>query len=104
MISKAQGLLLSLAMLPFLGACGDDGGGTGQIIDAGMPDAEPVATFEECGASDQAFVRNASLALLGTRPKSQAQVNVYTDLMAALINDVRYTARQVAAASVAAAT
>jgi hypothetical protein len=79
---------LSRALLPLFGsmllaaACGDDGGGT--AIDAGVPDAEPVPTFEECADSDQAFVRSAHLALLGARAKSQAEINVYTDLMAGI--------------------
>ncbi len=69
-----------LLTLPFASACGDDGG-NGTATDAGVPDAEAVATFEGCTASDQAFVRNAKLALLGTRPKSQSEVNVYADIM-----------------------
>ncbi|HEU5061424.1 MAG TPA: hypothetical protein VFU21_33090 [Kofleriaceae bacterium] len=44
------------------------------------PDAGP--SFLECAGSDQAFVRQAHLALLGRRPRSQAEVNVYADLMA----------------------
>jgi hypothetical protein len=74
--------LVACALLPisFAGACGDDGG-PGNATDAGVPDAQPVATFEECASSDQAFVRSAKLALLGTRPNSQAEVNVYTDIM-----------------------
>lgn len=65
-------------------ACSDPA--TPQTIDdAGIPDAEVVIpTFQDCEDTDQAFVRNAHLALLGYRPKSQAVVNVYSDLMAAI--------------------
>ena len=44
------------------------------------PDAGP--SFLECDGSDQAFVRQAHLAILGRRPRSQAEVNVYADVMA----------------------
>ncbi len=53
-------------------ACGEDSADP-------PPDAGP--SFLECTGSDQAFVRQAHLALLGRRPRSQAEVNVYADLM-----------------------
>lgn len=37
----------------------------------------------ECQGSEQAFVRRAHLAVLGRRPAGQAEVNVWTDLLAA---------------------
>ena len=82
-ISLSTSTRLLLVSCALLMACGDDGA-SDTPIDAGIPDAEPVKTFEECGSSDQAFVRSAHLALLGSRPKSQAQVNVYADLMASI--------------------
>jgi hypothetical protein len=44
-----------------------------------------VPTYAECEAGDQAFVRNAFVALVGRRPYGQAEVELYTDLHAALL-------------------
>ncbi len=55
-------------------------GGTGS--DASTDDAgEPFEPWYTCQSSDQAFVRGAILAVLGRRPYSQAEVDVYTDLI-----------------------
>ncbi len=62
------------AVLALLVACGDDGP-IGPRPDAGIP-------FTECDGSDQAFVRQATLAVLGRRPRSQAEVLVHADVMA----------------------
>lgn len=87
-----------------LSGCSDDGSGdpggggdaaavldSGPISDAGAVDAEGAIdaieqdagppTFRECGDDDAAFVRNAYLAVLGHRPRSSAEVQVYTDIM-----------------------
>lgn len=91
--------LLGLAL-----SCSDDGGTGDDPIDAspdasnapdgGMPSdamdpdaippdaAPPPPTFRECADDDDAFVRNAYLAVLGHRPRSSAEVKVYTDVMA----------------------
>ena len=63
----------ALAALLLLAAC------SGSSEDS-PPDAGP--TYLDCAGSDQAFVRQAYLAVLGRRPRSQAEVNVYADLMA----------------------
>jgi len=73
-----------LTLLCFAAACGGSNQDPQNITDAGTPDAEVIPTFRDCEGSDQAFVRSAYLALIGSRPKSQAQVNVYTDLMTAI--------------------
>ncbi len=65
------------AALVLMAACGGDGPRRAPGPDAGVP-------FTECDGTDQAFVRQATLALLGRRPHSQAEVNVYADLMAAV--------------------
>ncbi|MEM9491064.1 MAG: hypothetical protein AAGC55_18085, partial [Myxococcota bacterium] len=61
-----------------------DGGDGGATTSDGGIDAAPVATFEECTASDESFVRNAYLAVLGRRPRSQGEVDVYAALMSAV--------------------
>ena len=63
----------ALVALLLLAACGKDS-------EESPPDAGP--SYLECSGSDQAFVRQAHLAVLGRRPRSQAEVNVYADLMA----------------------
>jgi hypothetical protein len=61
--------------LALLSACGSD---------KKEEDAGPIhPRFEECTASDQSFVRNAHLAVLGRRPRGQAEVDLYVDLLAA---------------------
>lgn len=78
----SRALLAAAAALALL-ACGDDPV-VAPAIDAGpTPDAAPPS-FEECGAGDQAFVRTAILAGLGRHARSQGEVDVYTDLLAAL--------------------
>lgn len=96
---------ISIILLPLaIVACSDDGGmGPGgdpidaRTIDSPMgmpdasvpvdamvdatPDASPPPTFDECNDDDSAFVRNAYLAVLGHRPRSSAEVKVYTDIM-----------------------
>jgi hypothetical protein len=46
------------------------------------PDAMPPATFDQCAADGPAFVREATLALLGRRPSSQHEVDAYAALYA----------------------
>lgn len=96
-------LFLALA-LTLVGGCGDDGDDGQNPIDAsvgmdgntmtdgGVPidavpidatvDAAPPPTFRECADDDAAFVRNTYLAVLGHRPRSSAEVKVFTDIMA----------------------
>jgi hypothetical protein len=62
-------------LLVLLAACGDSGD------DDGPPPPDASTPFTECDGTDQSFVRQASLALLGRRPHGQAEVNVYADLM-----------------------
>jgi hypothetical protein len=64
-----------LALAATLAACG--------CGDNGPRDPQPPG-FEECAGSNQSFVRQASLAVLGRRPLSQAETQVYADLMSAL--------------------
>lgn len=65
----------------------------GGMMGGGDPDAggepepepdggQPQAAWYTCQNTDQQFVRNAMLAVLGRRPYSQAEVNLYTDLIA----------------------
>ncbi|MCE9578496.1 MAG: hypothetical protein K8W52_35545 [Deltaproteobacteria bacterium] len=44
------------------------------------PDAMPPPTFDKCGADGPAFVREATLAILGRRPTSQHEVDAYAAL------------------------
>lgn len=46
----------------------------------GEPPAAPPATFDQCTSEPAAFVRDASLALLGHRPRSQREVDAYVAL------------------------
>jgi len=64
--------------------CGDNQPADRSDDDGADGIAEPDAgtPFTECDGTDQSFVRQATLALLGRRPHSQAEVDVYTDLMA----------------------
>jgi hypothetical protein len=65
------------------------------VVDAGpppdpLPDAEPppdpdpVHNWTKCQASDQAWVRRAMIALAGRKPWGQAEVNLYSDVIAAI--------------------
>ena len=64
-------------------ACGSSTSNPG---DDGGPDVTDDAgpTYLDCAASDQAFVRSAFPALIGRRPLSQAEVQVYADIMSAV--------------------
>lgn len=53
----------------------------GQGGEGGAPEPEPQAYYA-CQGSDQAFVRRAIQGVLGRRPYSQAEVNMYADLIA----------------------
>lgn len=55
-------------------------GGCDQVI---TPDAGNTNTFDQCDGDPPSFVREAFLSLLGHRPRSQAEVDVYVDLYAA---------------------
>ena len=58
--------------------------------DDGPPPADDAGpSYLECTGTDQAFVRQAYVAVLGRRPRSQGEVNVYADLMAGVraLND-----------------
>jgi hypothetical protein len=64
---------------------GTDTGGTstGEGGGGGEPEPEPEPKpFYACQGSDQQFVRRAVQGVLGRRPYSQAEVNLYTDLIA----------------------
>lgn len=66
---------IALALCCALAACGGDD-------DDGAPGDDAGPGYLACTGSDQAFVRQATLAVLGRRPRSQAEVDVYADLMA----------------------
>jgi hypothetical protein len=73
---------LSIGSVGSLSAgCGDDNPPfQGSPEDAGV-DAPPdayVPVFTDCDGAGDAFVRSAYLAILGHRPRSQAEVDVYT--------------------------
>jgi hypothetical protein len=71
-----------LASLGGCGGCGGDGAATDAAPDhdAGPPDAGPP-TFADCEAGNQAWVRNAFVALVGRRPLGQAEVDVHVDML-----------------------
>lgn len=58
-------------------------GGSGAAGAAGAAGA-PMATWLDCQDSDQAWVRKALAAVMGRRAASQAEVNVYVDLIASV--------------------
>lgn len=68
--------LLGASLVPACEGCGNDNGNSG---DAG-PDGPGDNTFDQCGGDASSFVRQSFLALVGRRPKGQAEVNVYADL------------------------
>jgi hypothetical protein len=70
---KATTLLC--ATLVLAGACGGDDDGHD-----GPPDASTL-DFTKCSGSDESYVRNASLAILGRRPLSEAEVDVFAQLL-----------------------
>ncbi|HLU65508.1 MAG TPA: hypothetical protein VKZ63_04505 [Kofleriaceae bacterium] len=74
-LARALGLAAALT-----GALACGGGDDDDDMVTPPDDAGPG--YLECTGSDQAFVRQATLAILGRRPRSQAEVNVYADLMA----------------------
>ncbi len=65
----------ALALVAIVAACGND---LRPPTSAG-----DVVPFTECGGDPASFVRQSFLALLGQRPRSQAEVDVYVDLYAA---------------------
>lgn len=68
-------LSLLAAALPGCSGCGNDNG-TGTDATDGPGDN----TFDQCGGDASSFARQSFLALVGRRPKGQAEVNVYADL------------------------
>lgn len=76
-MSRAFAFILAASLLGGC-TCNSDTGGMGGD-DAGVPDA--AITWQDCTDGDEAFVRNAYLAVLGQRPLGQAEVNAYVDLM-----------------------
>jgi hypothetical protein len=72
---KALALVLAVSMAG-CSSCGSDQ----QQSDGGMDGGE---TFDQCGGDPASFVRQSFLALIGRRPKSQAEVDVYVDLYTA---------------------
>ena len=68
---------------PDTGGTGGTGGTVTGEAGAGGDGAEPEPQpFYACQASDQAFVRRAIQGVLGRRAYSQAEVNMYADLIA----------------------
>jgi len=81
-MSATRSITLALAMAVLLGGCGGCGDDPAAGPDAMLPDPDAaVPTFSDCSADDESFVRNAYLSVLGQRPRSQAEVNVYVDIM-----------------------
>jgi hypothetical protein len=75
LVKPALALVLVVAMGGCSG-CGNDAQNNGD--DAGVGDAPPP--FNACTADAQSFVRQAFVALIGRRPKSEAEADVYVDL------------------------
>jgi hypothetical protein len=67
-------LITAAILAASLSGCGGCDGGSDN------PDAGPV-TFDQCDSDSQAWVRNAYLAIVGHRPYSQGQVDVYVQLL-----------------------
>lgn len=70
--------LLAVSLLSGCEGCNDSSNAT----DAG-PDGPGDNTFDQCGGDPASFARQSFLSLLGRRPKSTAEVNVYADLYTA---------------------
>lgn len=67
--------VLALVFASGCEACGNDSSNN----DAG-PDGPHDNSFDQCGGDPSSFARQSFLSLLGRRPKSTAEVNVYADL------------------------
>jgi hypothetical protein len=97
---KTKQLLIGLFPIAAiaLSACGSDADlqfptnpvDAGPLPDAGpdVPDPpdppDPVHVWTDCQASDQAWVRRAMVALAGRKPWGQAEVNLFTDVIAGI--------------------
>jgi hypothetical protein len=74
----AGALLAGLALAaPGCSGCDDTPGTDGDAGVDAAPDAY-VPQYDDCSADGESFVRNAYQAILGHRPRSQAEVDVYT--------------------------
>jgi hypothetical protein len=73
---------LRISILIALGSCT-----TGVVPPAPLP-----TPSEACDAGDQAFVRRATVGVLGRRPNSQGEVDAYVDALAALRREGKDTA------------
>ena len=71
----AAGLALAL----FSGGCGGCGGDDAQSGPDAAPDAPPI-TYADCDSDTASWVRNAYQAIVGHRPHSQGEVDVYVQL------------------------
>ncbi len=72
-------ILAAAVTASLLGGCDGCGSDTNPGTDAG-PDGPGDNTFDQCGGDPASFARQSFLSLIGRRPKSQAEVNVYADL------------------------
>ncbi len=72
-----------VAILMLAGGCG--GCGNDAVNYDGGNHGDAAVPYTACGGAPDAFVRQTFLALAGRRPRSQAEVNVYTDLYAAAL-------------------
>jgi hypothetical protein len=66
------------------GAGAAGGAGAGEAGASGGPQAEVFPAWTKCQASEQAFVRKAMLAVLGRKPRGQAEVDVLVDIIHAV--------------------
>ena len=80
-MKAALALVLALAIAPSWGCSGCGNDAVPNHDDAGTGDAPPP--FNACTADAPSFVRQAFVALIGRRPKSQDEVDVYVDLYTA---------------------
>ena len=80
-MKAALALVLALAIAPSWGCSGCGNDAVPNHDDAGTGDAPPP--FNACTADAPSFVRQAFVALIGRRPRSQAEVDVYVDLYTA---------------------
>ncbi len=62
---------LAVAVMPACSGCGNDADDDGP---------GPDSTFDQCASDPPAFVRDATLAILGRRPASQREVDAYVAL------------------------
>lgn len=76
---KAVGFIATAGLALALGGCGGCGGDDNPGGPDAAPDAPPI-TYLDCDSDTASWVRNAYQAIVGHRPHSQGEVDVYVQL------------------------